>query len=212
MSTLKELKRNNLSYLMLKPDSRENINNILNELENNLYKIIRMYHIDPFKENAITVYENKKSNYDYYQAIKAHLFLSSYYFGNHGLLVIVDINDKSSLESFKRYIRARYTLGDDNSSQLLINLNKFTEFDRNVPDGQIHVKSGDEYKPLPFYKDLNGKWGVVTLNMLHAPDNYDEYLDDITNFYKNGVLNENNLIESNELVKIIKYKSYERMG
>lgn len=211
MTTLKQLGKSNYSYLMLKPDSRERFNDILMELDNQMYKIIKMYYLDPFYPNATIPYENKKNNYDYYQAIRAHLYLTSLYFGNHGLLAIIDINDRLSLEAFKKEIRKKYTLGESNSSQMLVNLDAFNEFDYSAPRGELYVSSADGYEKVPFYKKLDGKWTVATMNMLHAPDDHGEYLNDINMFYNHGIISDINTVSDEGLAIIKKYKTYERI-
>jgi nucleoside diphosphate kinase len=211
MDMLSKLEKTNYSYIMLKPDSRERINDIIDDINRHLFKIVELYYLNPFFDKALISYENKKGNYNYYQAIKAHLLLSSFYFGNHGLLAILDINDKMSLESFKKEIRRKYTLGENNSSQMLVNLNCFPNLNHDVPSGDLYVKEKNNYIPIPFYKELNGKWSVATLNMLHAPDNYEEYLNDIKNYYQSGVFCEENIVSDGDLALIKKYKTYERI-
>lgn len=211
MKELKQLEKTNLSYLMLKPDSKENVGHIFDELSQHSYDVVKIYHLECFKENAIIAYSNKKYDKDYYQSIRAHLFLSSFYFGNQGLLLIVDINDDSSLEVFKKHIRNKYSLGENNASQMLINLSVLSDFDRDIQKGTLCVANEEKNYDIPFYKTLYGKWGVTTLNMLHAPDNYGEYLKDIHGFYDGGIISDENAVNGEELSLIKKYKSYERV-
>ena len=105
-------KRSLMAYLMLKPDSRTYINEILNKIRERLI-IKDIYLMNNFKDDAKKMYYLKHK--DYFELVVKHLEYSSFMFGNNGL--IVELDGDYSIEqlleitnSLKKELRNTYGL------------------------------------------------------------------------------------------------------
>lgn len=100
------------SYLLLKPDSKEYINEIESLIKDRGFKIVKRLLLNDFKNKALNLYSDKDK--EYLDNIKRHLESISYLFGNKGMVYILD-KDKSLEELYydtlklKNEIRNKYS-------------------------------------------------------------------------------------------------------
>lgn len=103
-----------LGYILLKPDSQTYITKIEQLIMLREFIIFRKYLLDDFVNQAINLYEDKKSDLDYYQKVKRHLENTAYLFGNNGLVMLLGKNNSpeklfNDIFNLKLEIRKNYS-------------------------------------------------------------------------------------------------------
>lgn len=103
-----------LGYILLKPDSQTYIEKIEQLILLREFIIFRKYLLDDFVNQAINLYEDKKSDLGYYQKVKRHLESAAYLFGNNGLVMLLGKNRPpenlfEDIYNLKLEIRKRYS-------------------------------------------------------------------------------------------------------
>lgn len=76
------------SYLLLKPDSKTYINEIMELIKAKGFDVLKVLRINDFKEKALELYKEKDS--DYQEIVKRHLAAITHLFGNNGLVLYLD--------------------------------------------------------------------------------------------------------------------------
>ena len=76
------------SYILLKPDSKEYINEIETIIKEKEFKIVKRLLLKDFKNVVINLYNDK--SYEYLEKINRHLDSLSYLFGDRGMIYLLD--------------------------------------------------------------------------------------------------------------------------
>lgn len=146
------------SYIMLKPDSKQYINEILEEINALKFNILDYSLIDNFKYFAPKLYYLKEE--EYFELILKHIDFSSFLFGNNALILSLDAD--CSIEELlykttklKTSLRKKYSLtGNKNSyislDDILYHLNLIHCPDSNVNcfDKDISIINGENFRKL----------------------------------------------------------------
>ncbi len=86
-----------LGYILLKPDSQIYIDKIEQLIMFREFITFKKYLLDDFINQALTLYDDKKEDLDYYQKVKRHLENTAYLFGNNGLIMLLSKNVPSKV-------------------------------------------------------------------------------------------------------------------
>jgi organic radical activating enzyme len=134
------------TYLLLKPDSQTYINEVINTIYKNNFKIKKVYKLDNFKEQALNLYKDKTSSY--LELVKKHLEYSAYLFGNNSLVLILDKDisyeqlARETLE-LKEIIRKQYSFTHSVNGYLKVNNDLLHLNMVHTPDSDINIYDRD---------------------------------------------------------------------
>ena len=114
------------SYMMLKPDSRTYINEIIDTILSEDFRITKILHFPNIKDRGLLFYSDKNS--EYLELVKRHLDRTSYLFGDEGLILKLDksVEYNTLLEStyeLKKRIRNMYAFTEHEGGYLRVNDN-----------------------------------------------------------------------------------------
>lgn len=139
-------KRNLYSYLLLKPDSRTYINEIVELINKNNFKIVSKKITDDFVNTSLLFYQEKDD--EYLKFIKIHLDYTSALFGNQGIILILD--KECSIEqlvedtyNLKKQIRSLYSLTHSMNGYIRIDDKDFHLNIVHCPDPDIETFDRD---------------------------------------------------------------------
>ncbi len=134
------------SYLLLKPDSRTYINEIMEMICKRGFLIRDILLLDDFKNKALYFYRDK--NMEYKSKVSKHLDITSKLFGDQGL--IVRLNSFGNLEhllnatyTLKKDIRSEFDLSNHDNMFVCDDINKYHLNLVHCPNPEIELFNSD---------------------------------------------------------------------
>ena len=201
------------TYLMLHPSSRAIIDVIFKKLKEQNFKIEDVFVVRDWGEKIIKIYSHDFHRFKFFQDhVEAHICINNYFFGENGLLLILDKNvDFLTLANqtiaLKKEIRELAKKTRDGTISMLVDINKITE-EKRGNNGTISLIKNGEIQDFETTMIQEGRIMSVYFTYLHCPDAEINCYERDYKILAENMTSKNRLTES-EICDVIKFKSYE---
>lgn len=196
-------------FVIVKPDGGRYLRELDKTFGENGLIINEVYFIEDWEKVARSIYQEQLNNASrsFYVGFESHIWLCQYLFGNNGLLLILDTNNKNvnfkvktqivhdTRESFREKFPA-----SNNTFTIAVNLDKFDgeEFSGSGKRrGILGVMQSDSLEPL-IENGSEGVWYRNYFKYIHAPNDTEELLSQYQILTDLKIMSEKNKIDKNE--------------
>lgn len=193
------------SYFVIKPDGIRHMDKIIDEIHKGEFSSIYFYAIHDFENIIKKLYfkHYKEKGKDFKKGFESYLYGIKQIYNNFGILLVVGDDNRSYEELVKQVFETKMKVRDE-----LVNDN--IGIATNVPGEEenyikIISKNGENKR----IRCLNnpGFHRINDLNFIHCPDpKITTTLEELDILYNNGIISDENLISSDMIKKIIRYK------
>jgi len=204
------------NYVLFKPDSQRDFNEILEMMPKNNLKPYKYYFVHDWKKVSEILYKEQfDQNVNFKLSFESLAYIVNNLFGNKGVICIIKKEDNQELQDFvnnvldfKIRVRERYCKKDE--IILVANVDKMPIDRLQVRNnGKIRlIDSNGQLKEVKRYKK-EGLYKFHSLSYIHCPDaDIIKVLDEMNLLHNEGIIATQNEISIGQLNEIKKYRTF----